>query len=274
MHAKDDALPGPLTKVYYRPIEAAIRWSGLHRHEASILNLLGKRQMPTRQEFPQWPTLRLNVERIYDAILHSELPFGRHGVHAGSSYNTECMEYLLHLFDLTVRHIDLRRWMLRCYPGQRPRFLFTAAERAAHPTITAQAGQALLVEQAALKALVRQCKQQVNALQLEYGSARASRVNASAPSSPARSAAPTEATLSRRAETTYLNIIGALLCLLLGDAPSGKPYSAFRTQEAIISALIAHHDGLMGLTERTLQAKFAQAKRQVASQQPLPYARP
>ncbi|WP_444485044.1 hypothetical protein [Xanthomonas citri] len=66
----------------------------------------------------------------------------------------------------------------------------------------------------------------------------------------------------------YLNIIGALLCLLLDDAPSGKPYSAFRTQEAIISALIAHNDGLMGLTERTLQAKFAQAKRHVAARKP------
>ncbi|MEE5092591.1 hypothetical protein V2H26_21925 [Xanthomonas euvesicatoria] len=204
MHSKDDAFPGPLTKVYYRPIEAAIRWSGLHRHEASILHVLGKQQMPTPQDFPQWPALRLNTERIYDAILHSELPYGRNGVHTGSTYNTDRIEYLLQLSDVTIRHIDLRRWMLRCYPGQRPRFLFTAVERAAHPIITVQAGHALLVEQAALKTLVRQCKQQLRTLQSKYDSLLASRTQTPATSSPARFAPPTEAALSRRAETTYL----------------------------------------------------------------------
>ena len=67
--------------------------------------------------------------------------------------------------------------------------------------------------------------------------------------------------LTQRAETTYLNIIGALLDLMLGKSPSGKPYSEFRSQEAIIDALLAHHKGKPGIAERTLAEKFAAAKR-------------
>ena len=67
--------------------------------------------------------------------------------------------------------------------------------------------------------------------------------------------------LTQRAETTYLNIIGALLDLMLGKSPSGKPYSEFRSQEAIIDTLLAHHKGKPGIAERTLAEKFAAAKR-------------
>ena len=46
-----------------------------------------------------------------------------------------------------------------------------------------------------------------------------------------------------RSETTYLNIIGGLLTLLLGNSPSGAAYSSFRSMDAVVSALIAHHEG-------------------------------
>ena len=72
-------------------------------------------------------------------------------------------------------------------------------------------------------------------------------------------------TLGPRSESTYLNIVGGLLTLLLGKSPSGMPYSSFLTQEAIISAMVAHHGNAMGITERTLQAKFALARRNLQS---------
>ena len=50
-----------------------------------------------------------------------------------------------------------------------------------------------------------------------------------------------------------------------GQPPSGMPYSSFLTQEAIISAMVAHHGNAMGITERTLQAKFALARRNLQS---------
>ncbi|MFY2840733.1 hypothetical protein ACOTJF_03405 [Achromobacter ruhlandii] len=42
-----------------------------------------------------------------------------------------------------------------------------------------------------------------------------------------------------RSESTYLNIVGGLLTLLLGKSPNGVPYSSFETLESVISALVA-----------------------------------
>jgi len=67
--------------------------------------------------------------------------------------------------------------------------------------------------------------------------------------------------LSARAETTYLHIIGAMLDVLLGHAPSGQPYSRFKTQESIVSVMLAQHGRRLGISERTLHAKFAAARR-------------
>lgn len=66
---------------------------------------------------------------------------------------------------------------------------------------------------------------------------------------------------SRRAETTYLNIIGGLVGLMLGKSPAGKALSIYESQAAIIEALEAHHEGKPGMSARTLQEKFAAAKR-------------
>jgi hypothetical protein len=68
-----------------------------------------------------------------------------------------------------------------------------------------------------------------------------------------------EATISTLAETTYLHIVGALLSLMLGRTPFGQPYSQFKTEEAIVTALISHCGELTGITERTLHSKFAAA---------------
>lgn len=52
---------------------------------------------------------------------------------------------------------------------------------------------------------------------------------------------------------------------MLGQSPSGAPYSSFKTQEAVVSALVAHHHGVMGIAERTLNGKFATARRRLHS---------
>ncbi|MCB1633833.1 MAG: hypothetical protein KDI37_00340 [Xanthomonadales bacterium] len=72
----------------------------------------------------------------------------------------------------------------------------------------------------------------------------------------------TEAQLGSRKETNYLNIIGALVELLAqrcaGDASAGR---STVSQAAIIAALLDAHGGKPGINERTLQSKFAEAKR-------------
>ena len=69
--------------------------------------------------------------------------------------------------------------------------------------------------------------------------------------------------ISDRAETTYLNIVGGLLTLMLGQSPSGVPIPASRRRRPWSRALVAHHSGAMGITEQTLNGKFATARRRL-----------
>jgi len=181
---------------------------------------------------------------MYDAIFHGDLPYGQNGI-------TMVHESLWDSPELTIRHVDLKRWMLHTYPEQRPPFLFSRAERIAHPVITVEAGHALLVEREALKTQLDRCHHQIQALQEQLKKQNIP------------IASCTLCPLSDRAESTYLHIIGAMLDVILGQTPSGAAYSRFTSQDAVISALIAHHGSLMGVTERTLQAKFAQARRKL-----------
>lgn len=68
--------PSLHSRVFYRPIEAAIRWSGLLRFEARILDSMNGKVVPDLEDFPRWPMLRLNAERIFDGIRNGELSYG------------------------------------------------------------------------------------------------------------------------------------------------------------------------------------------------------
>lgn len=238
-------------KVFYRPIEAAIRWSGLVRQEPFILKKLGKRRMPDLADFPRWPLLRLNAERIYDGLANGDLPYGKRGLTCSDPG-------LLDDPELTIRHVDLKSWFVRFYPDERPLFLFSEIERQVHPGIDVEAFQVLLADREALRVKVIDRGKRLQTLQDELRALRAAyedRMQSDAG----------HGERSPRAETTYLNIVGGLLALLLGQSPAGHPYSTFRTQESVISALIAHHDGRLGISERTLQTKFAAARRHLAA---------
>lgn len=234
------------SRVFYRPIEAAIRWSGLLRFEARILDTMNGKVVPELDDFPRWPMLRLNAERIFDGLRNGELPYGRSGI-------TSNDPALLEDPDLTIRHVDLKVWMTRFYPDQRPTFLFDDIERRLHPAIGIDAVQTLLADREALKARLAEMERSFDSLHERH------RVLCQQIES--RSAAEHE--VSPRSEATYLNIVGGLMGLLLGKSPSGKPYSSFETMESVISALLAHHAGRPGMAERTLWAKLAQARRQV-----------
>lgn len=239
-----------LSKVHYRPLEAAIRWSGLLKHESQILADVQGKTIPDPDDFPKWPELRLNIERIFDGIINKELPCGINGV---TIQDHVAIEHP----DLTIRHVDLKSWMTRYYPGQKPDFLFSRIERESHPTVTLDDVQVLILQRDAFKWRLEQRDQEILVLQEQYTALLKGKETW------ARAVTP-EGTLSLRSETTYLHIIGGLLNLLLGRSPSGQPYSGFRTQESVISAMIAHHGDRLGITERTLQAKFADAKRRLS----------
>lgn len=71
----------PISKVYYLPIEAAIRWAGLLRYTNKILpSISSYRHLPKTIDCPRWNELRLFLGRIYDAIQNGELAYGRDGI--------------------------------------------------------------------------------------------------------------------------------------------------------------------------------------------------
>ena len=234
-------------KTYYRPIEAAIRWSGLLRFERRILATLGQRPLPEATEFARWPMLRLNAERIFDALAHGEMPYGRDGL----ARDTQGLA--MDDPTLTVRHVDLKVWMAHYYSGEKPAFLFDEIERALHPAISLDTVGALLAEREAIKARLAAHLGVHETLRAEHEALLKTHAACAADAERANTPGP-------RSESTYLNIVGGLLGLLLGKSPSGKPYSSFETMGSVISALLAHHAGRPGMAERTLWAKLAQAR--------------
>ncbi|WP_040268283.1 hypothetical protein [Pseudomonas rhodesiae] len=237
-------LPTSLIKPYYHPIEAAIRWSDLHRFETLILDQLGKRLRPTQDDFPRWPKLYLNSERLYCALYNGELPFGKRGV--------VCQDLsLLDDPELSIYEPHLKAWMQRHYPADKPSFLYGPAERRG---LTWAALQEMSANHAALKVQLDMCAEK--AAQLKKRNTLLKRALAELQRLP-----PPGEVLSDRGRSALLNIIGGLLTTLRGSSPGGQRYSQFDSDAAIIQTVISYHGGRVGITERTMQKHFAAARR-------------
>ncbi len=239
----------PLAKVHYRPVEAALRWCNLVAYEPQILEKSWHCPALLIHDFPQWPCLHTNTERIFDAVRNNELPYGCLGTPVPMGSEVECTL-------LTVRHTDLKHWMSCHYPDQRPAFLF---ERPPTQFNDLRIGTylALQADRDALQLQVRNIHVAHQELLDELRAAGLERESLKA-------LLKSQSKLSNRSELVYLHIIGAMLALMLGNSPSGKPHSVFRNQSAIVSALTAHFDKLPGITKRTLDEKFATAKRSLS----------
>lgn len=62
-------------------------------------------------------------------------------------------------------------------------------------------------------------------------------------------------------EANLYRIIGALLALLVGKTPLGKPNSSFRTQTAVKGWVVDHYPKMQGVSPRHLDSVFAEANR-------------
>lgn len=141
-----------LEKPFYRPVEAALRWCGLIAHEVEILTALhGGCDIPRTGQFPRWPCLQANTERILDAVMHGNIPHGRDG-------KTVAPDDHVRADRVTVRHTDLREWMAKHYPDQKPAFLFDEIERKTHAAINADSFRALQADRDAARAEIEKAK--------------------------------------------------------------------------------------------------------------------
>lgn len=182
-----------LEKAYYRPVEAALRWCGLIDLEPVILGSLQDSHMPALGDFPQWPCLRVNTEKIFDAIENNELPYGRDGKTVRDGDHVAKSR-------VTVRHTDLKVWMANHYPDQKPDFLFGETERASHPAINADSFRALQADRDALRS-------RAEAAEKSAAEERAKRADAEAELKKLKTQL---ADFSTKERNTLLTIIGVL----------------------------------------------------------------
>lgn len=69
--------------------------------------------------------------------------------------------------------------------------------------------------------------------------------------------------INQRLETTYLNIIGAMLDIFISQKYGEKKFSS---QSKLVTFIVEKYDGFDGLKKRTIDEKFATAKRSLESQ--------
>jgi hypothetical protein len=233
-------------KLFYRPIEIAIRWCEMMPLESQILSKV-EDSFPVERTLVSWPDLLEKLELLNDAIRSEELAYGCMGVTVNSG---EPIEQPL----LTIRHHDFKRWLIKYHPTERPDFIFDESEKQAVSPHTIEVYKALLVELDICKAerertrgLLKDLTEECDSLRRENGKLIMLRHSAKEP--------------NERSERSYLSLIGALINLLLGKSPSGKSYSSFISQASIISVLTARNEGKPGFNKRTLEERFAAAKR-------------
>jgi hypothetical protein len=249
----------------YTVPQAAMLWCGVPSKEVDHHLKFAK---PTSEassygqhvlKHPYIPCLEARCRAIHDAIINNELKVGRDG---GNTFFIK--EQHIAFPRRTVKSVDLKEWIASKFSDEKPVFLFSEIERNTHPAINAESFRALQVDliakTTALENMTKNLENTTKKLDAVLGErdSLAGMVDGYIEKLKKRDA-PTE-----RAETTYQNTIGGLLQVMLGKSPSGISHSVFRKQTDIINALLAHHGNKPGITQRTLEEKFAAANRSLS----------
>lgn len=236
----------PDTRIFYRPIDVALRWCNLMRYEAQIMQTAWSHPEDLTALFPQWPGLHATIEKIYDAVRNGDLPYGCLGISVPMGTYVDPGQ-------LTIRHSDLRHWMQIHYPDHRPAFLFESGSNA-HEKISLGTFLSLQADRDTLQRERNNLQQQLRDIEADLQALGLEQESLEA-------LVKTQGQLSTRSEHTYLQIIGALINTVLDFSPAGKPLSVFKNQAAIVDAITARHKDISGLSKRTLDEKFAAANR-------------
>lgn len=234
--------------VYPVPVAAAL-WCGVPPSEIQQCLAEATQVVMAVYRHPYIKCLEPKCRVMHEAIEKGALLVSREDGRSFSGFMEHVRRDRRH-----VTRQDLKEWIAREFPADKPAFLFDEIERKTHAAINADSFRALQADRDAARAELEATKglylttrHERDALMGERDSLRAMVVSAGAP--------------GERSETTYLNIIGGLLGLMLGKTPAGNPGSAYDNQSAIIAALLAYHPGTPGIAARTLEDKFAAANR-------------
>ncbi len=201
---------------------------------------------------PAVPCLEPRSRAIAEAIEDGSLPHGREDGQTAVSGGHVAYERR-HFFGR-----DLRKWMEKAFPNEKPAFLFDDIERNTHSAISADAYRALKADRDALQKRIEKATESYKALRQEKEAIEAERDSLKAMVD--KIGAPGE-----RAEATYQNIIAALLACISGNIPGVEKHPAFSSESKLIEAIDEHYRGYGGLSKSNLSRKFPEAKRALQS---------
>lgn len=238
--------------IYPVPVAAAL-WCNIPANEVQEHLNLAEEVHRAVYRHPYIPCLEPRCRAIHEAIERGALPVSREN---GKSFDGS-QQHVAPERRHVNRH-DLKAWIGKEFQSDKPTFLFDEIERSSHPAINIDSYHALQADRDALKARLEKAEEWAKKIIREQNDLKKSYELL-------QSQLNSSSSLNPRSETTYLNIIAGLFQLMLEKSPSGHSYTLFNSQSAIISALLAHYEGKPGISLRTLEDKFAAAKRSLGS---------
>jgi hypothetical protein len=235
---------------YYTAVQAGIRWCGLTKYEDEILETM--REKGDGVKFSQWPCLQPRIAELRYAMRIEEIP---HGVDGNPKFDGQARSESR----WTMTHADLRRWFKEnASQTEWPAFLFDEIERGTHSSFTAEAVQAIKLERDAARAELARLKAdaqgkdfQIAAMEKQIAALKVEIEKAGVP--------------GQRSETTYLNIIGALLEVIEGSVPGFGKHPDYEGGTNLSVAIATHFQGFSGLSQSNLSRKFPEAKRSLTT---------
>jgi len=230
---------------YYIP-DAAALWCGVPPRDLQDILSMAVEKGRNIYAHHKISCLEPRCRAIHDAIDNDKLPCGRDG--RGRFF--ESNDHVAHE-RRTISRQDLKEWIAKEFPSDKPEFLFDKIERETHVAINADSFRVLQVDRDALAQQLKTAKNNFQLMENKYYEAIAKLKQYEAQQS------QPDTELEPRAETTYLNIIGVLLDCVTGDFKD----RVFSSETELRTFIDEKYKGFRGLSSRTLAGKFAAAKK-------------
>jgi len=231
--------------AYYIP-QAAALWCGV---PAEMLNhILNQATETTRNVYAHQKIscLEPRCRAIHDAIDNNKLPCGRDG----KGRNLESEDHVAPE-RRTVSRQDLKEWIAKEFPSDKPEFLFDEIERKTHSAINAESFRALQADRDALNRQLKSAKESIQKMEMEKYEAAAKVKQYE------ERLKHLGDEINPRTERTYLNIIGALLEVTTGTFKD----ESFTSETQLRDFIAEKFDDLRGVSVRNTADIFASAKR-------------
>ena len=165
-----------------------------------------------------------------------------------------------------VYGLDLKELAKQIVPSERPAFLFDDIERNIHSGINAETYRALKSAHDAKEIKLTEANARIRDIEVTKSEVELERDQLRAMIDKLAEQLKAADTPGERAETTYQNIIAALLDCIAGNLPGVDRHPSFDSEAKLIEAIDEHFRGYGGLSKSNLSRKFPEAKRNLRNQ--------